>query len=112
MFRKFGNPNPPFGAKVKAIHASLLILALLVPAHSHAAPINLSKTVQIESISSISTEELWNTARSKPITSGEVVVQQLANDSETTSARGKWHSCSLVLIGIFGTGIRPVAVRL
>ena len=97
---------------MKAISVSMLMLAALAPLHSGAAPISLSKRVQVEPISTVPTEELWSTTVSKTVTTGNVVVEQLGIDVESGSLRGKFQACALILIGTVDLGVKPVALRL
>ena len=103
---------PHWGSTVKAACLSLLAFFALLPRTSEAAPVNLSKTTQVEPITSISTEELWSTAQPKVVISREVVVRQFDIDPESTSIRGRWQACALIFVGTGDLGARPVAVRL
>lgn len=96
---------------MKSLPILVVSLVAAFPFQVDAGPINLSKTVQIESITTISTKELWSTAASKSIESGVVIVEQLDIDPEAASVRGEWRACALVLVGTSDTGIKPVSVR-
>lgn len=97
---------------MKHIYTCLLTMAALIPPCADAAPVSLSKSVQIEAITTVSTEELWNTAKPKSVMSGEVAIRQLGIDSEAGDIQGKFQACALILIGTGDLGIRPVALRL
>ena len=73
--------------------------------------LDLSDSVRIEPITTVSTQELWSTAPPETVASGSVVVEHLPIDVESATVKGQWHACALILVGTTDVGIKPVAVR-
>ncbi|WP_070209593.1 MULTISPECIES: hypothetical protein [Stenotrophomonas] len=96
---------------MKTAFALAVTFAALTAVRAEATTINLSDSVQIEPITTVSTQELWSTAASKSVESGVVIVEQLDIDPEAARMRGGWRSCTLISVGTSDLGIKPVAVR-
>lgn len=73
---------------MKSQLALALSIAAALPIQAGADPTDLSSSVQIEPITTISTQELWSTAASTSVESGVVIVEKLDIDPETALLRG------------------------
>lgn len=92
--------------------ALLFLLPVIAAAGERVPGTPVTKTVNVEGVSSLPVSELWSFLVPKKAETDAVIVDYRAYDPESRPDRGHAHACGVLMLGTGDLGIKPLALRI